>query len=325
MNASELPGFGAKEQPIRSESPEAFLGTYEIDLIDKLNFLRLSLENDRSPDVMSYCFTFQDEELADMYLPEQVKQLEKRHGQLASAIVECSYLDNCGGSSFELRMKFCDNDKNTAWLTVTRPYNHGSTSNYEDTVAVHHQNPVAQTELSYHLEAFTAQEFNRCLGSLVYNSPLISPSVFDQFDWHNDDYFIMTENFKHAAKKTWSNHEYLLTDNEGGYAGSLSYFKTGDDVSEIRLSRVANYEAYVTGNGLTYNEKLVELSLPLSRLSEIELLEHSITENSSSTQICMPVESDYQTALAFIEDQLSSIKEVQTESFNDEKTQPLDD
>lgn len=325
MNGRELSDFNTGEHPSNSSNPNTFLGSYEVDLADKLNQFRLALENDRVADTMSHCFTFQSESLDDVYLPDQVRQLEKRHGQLQSVIVECSYLKESSGSSFELRMEFCDQNENSTWLTVVRPYSTPRDMCHHDTVSLIAKNQTMVGGRSYQIDAFTPQEFNRCLGSIVYNSPHISQSVFDSFDWHQDDYTIMTDNFSHVANSSWSGHEYLLSDSDGGYAGSLQYFKASGDVSEMRLSRIDHQHASVNGNDLHYEEKTVELSLPLASGSSIELFEHSSLDGSTSTQICLPVESDYRTAMEFINDQLNCIQSVSLESFNDETTQPFDD
>lgn len=326
MSGQELSNYSMGDKPTDFRSAETFLSAYEVDLADKLTLFRQNLENDRTADVISHCFTFQGDCLENIYLPKQVEQLTRRHGRLNKTVIECAFLDNCGGSSFEMRMEFSDGDsQNSAWLTVARPYNYSSISSSEDVVIIQNKDNATQSVGEYKINAFTNQEFNRCLGSLVYSSPLIQQSVFDQFDWHKENYALMTENFKHVAEKTWSNHEYILTDDTGGYAGSLSYYHMGDDLSEIRLSRVTNLNASVYGNSLRFEEKTVELSLPLAKGSMIELFEHSFVDGASNTQLCIPVESDYLMAIDFIKDQLKQIRSVPLEQFDDESTQPFDD
>lgn len=325
MSGSELSNFDADEYRDGTTSQEVFLTSTELELADRINIFRLALENDRSADTMSHCFTFNKEDIKEIYLSDHVKQLEKRHGDLHTVIVETHYLSQSSGISFELRMEFLDNLQKSTWLSIIRPYNASENNIHNDVVSLSVGNESVKNNQSYEINAFTSKEFNRCLGSIVYSSPQIDQSIFDSYNWHQDNYVVMTDNFRHAANSTWSHYEYFLSDIQGGHAGLLSYFKTNEDVSEIRLSKIIKQDAEVYGQHMNYSEKMIEMSLPLVRSSFIELLEHSIENGCTTTQIRIPTKADYTSALDFVNQQIDHIKSIQIERFNDETTQPFED
>ncbi len=325
MTKHELSNSNGEDFSNTMFNPNLQLSSAEMDLADKLSIFRMTLENDRAADSVSHCFTFRHNNLAEIFLPLQVKQLESRHGTLSNLNIETHYLNGCDGISYELRIEFIDRSNQSTWLTVSRPYNDSEQSPHHDVVSLVGGNQFVEGKQSYVVDAFTLQEFNRCLGSLLFCSPHINQSAFDFYDWYHDNYFVMTDNFSQVADKFWSHHEYLLPDHQGGLAGLLSYFKNDDDISEIRLSRIVQQEAAVYGNHTQYFEKTLEMSLPLSHSSQIELFEHSIRDKEAHTQVCIPTESDYSAALDFVNEQLNGIKNMPVEKFDDETIQPLDD
>lgn len=320
-----MPDFDFNQSSPDTAAHEVFMGAYEIDLTDKLNLLKSTLENDRPADAISHTFTFRRESLDDIYLPDQVRNLEKRHGQLNSVILVCCNLKDCGGISFEMRMEFCEPGKSSTWLSVVRPYSNQSHAGNSDLVTPLGINNSVEGGGSYEIKAFTRQQFNRCLGSIVYNSPRINQSVFDDYDWHANDYMVMTDNFQSVADTAWCNYEYFLDNYEGGYAGSLNYFKLEDEVTEIRLSRVTMQDVYMQGReNMHYREKTVEISASLNR-SGVHLFEHNYKDGYSSTHVTEPDESDYRAFFDFIDWQMDDVQQIQVEVFDDDTTQPFED
>ena len=305
MNGQELPPFHAEAPVAETATQEVQAELLRTETSEKLHLLRDTLYEQRRPDVMSYTFSFYGEALDNdsVYIPDAVHRLASDYGELDSIEVQCSYLADSGGTSFDIYFEFYNDDEesDSVCLHVERPYNYKPHVNSVDRVYPDRDEEFIERNVLEKVAAVPPRELSRCLTSLIYNSPNTTPSVLDAFDWSAKDFDKTTDHFKDVANYYSGNHEYILTDSLGGPAGSLSYETVKGDVTDVRLYRVDKLEIdWSPGGNLGYVEKAIITTLEAG--GNVYSYEYNVIDDDDYSN---DIEINYSAEHGFIDEQIA--------------------
>ena len=327
MSGAEKPDFNTSPPEAENTTPENLMATYEVDLAEKLDFLMQTLDTDRQADVIVHTFNFRGPELPyKMFIPPHIRKASKQYGELDSVDLECAFLKGSGGTTFSLQFEFCNDQNDITRIVVERPYNYNSirTEHY-DVALTTLANEDGKEDTVNTIRPFNANQFNRCLASLVYSGSNIKLSLFDSFDWHTEDFDTMTHNFAGVADYTASSYEYLLDDAQGGLAGSFSYEKFNDQLVNLRLYRLDSQYVDVGYDDIRLFEDAVETSIAPINSYRSAFYKHSWVRDQHTQNILEPTESDYKAMFDFVDQQVQLVDPTEIDAFDDDSTQPPED
>ena len=307
MRGAERPQFDDNHTPEAPATAPEYLETPADTLLkQKITDFKDTLERTRDVDVMSHSLTFKDEQLAGMYIPDGVHSLVRQYGQINGIIVDSSYLKGTE-TSLEILFEFSDDlEEESSYLSIRRPYNYTPRADGYDYVyddRFDEESPINS------IRPLSWKELNRCLASLIINNPDSTVSTFDAHDWYTESYENLTKILGNAASYSSSVHEYLLTDSEGGPAGSLNEERVSGKTVETRVYRIVEQNIDVNSEGTpSYYEKAIETSV--DKRGEMIFCEHAYFDERYATNMLMPIELDYQATYDFIDRQTQVVAEV---------------
>lgn len=327
MSGSEIPDFNTSPTEAETTTPENLLAAYEVDLADKLELFKQTLDSDRQADVILHTFNFRNAELPyKIFVPPHIRKAAKQFGRLDSVDLECSFLKGSGGTTFSLQFEFCDDQNDITRITVERPYNYNLTqSEHQDIVSTTLEDENGRPIETDTIRPFNFKQFNRCLASLVYSGPNIKLSLFDSFDWHNEDFDTMADNFMSVADYTTSSYEYLLDDEQGGLAGSFSYETFNDTMASLQLYRLDRQHIDAGPDDIRLFEDAIETTIAPINSHRMTFCKHSRVNEQYSQEMFNPNASDFVAMFDFIDKQIQAVEPTQIEAFDDDSTQPPED
>lgn len=305
MRGAERPQFEDNNIPeAPATTPEHHETPADALLKQKIVELKDTLKQTRDVDVMSHSLTFNGDKIAGVYIPDGIHSLIRQYGPINGIIVNCSYLSGTE-TSLEILFEFSDElEDESSYLSIQRPYNYTSGAGDYDYVyndRFDEESPVSS------IRPLSWKELNRCLASLIINNPDSTVSTFDAHDWRTESYENLTKNLGDAASYSSSVHEYLLTDSEGGPAGSFNEEEVGGPTVETRLYRIVNQNVDVSSEGNpSYYEKAIETSV--DKRGEMIFCEHAYFDERYATSMLMPIELDYQATYDFIDRQVQAVR-----------------
>lgn len=306
MSGAETPKLGATYNS-PAPTPE-YLATPSDTLKSKVRELSDLLEAARLPDVMNYSFTFHGETLDGMYIPEDVHKLIKQYGLIDEVTVECSYMEGTGTSFYIQFEMYDENTEESHFLDIERAYNYAQGAQDYDYVYTYDHSD-AKT-MANNIRPITPRDLNRCLASLICNDAEMNASALDAHNWRASDYEHLIAHLVDAASYHSSSHEYLLTDEASGTAGTYSYEEVNGEIVEFNLYRITVYNVDVSPMGNPgYYKKAIEASISEhDGKTEAYFREHTYMDDRYSGKTLTPSDADYRSAYDFIDIQSAQLR-----------------
>ena len=336
MSGADIPEF-SHDNPADSSRPDVFMGLYDIDLTDKMQQLKEALANDRRADFASYRFGFYDQDvLAEVFLPPQIQSLVNRCGNLNSISVECTSPKDCDATSFEVCFDFKDEeseDGRITRLTVERPFDYQPDQDSFDVATVRfvdddeeETSEKTDSPVAY-ITPMSRKDFNCLLASLVYRSDNISIDAFASLNWHTESFEKTIENFNSVAEYSICNEEYILHNSTDGIAGVLRINYYDETITDIQLDRIVTHDITMDEQGnMDFKKQLIEAWI--TPVGDHTVSFWSCDERNNDQPEWKELDAnvaDYDTTIEFVNKQLQRIRPTQFEVFDEDTTQPPED